>query len=107
MKRLYFVFSLTLAFFSRFVLAGRFQSPSQTFTLPDGFEMEQIAGPPLVERPISASFDESGRLYVTDSSGSNDKVEKQLAEKPHRVMWLDGADELGRFSKSGVFADHL
>ena len=43
-------------------------------------------GPPLVDRPIVADFDEQGRLYVADSSGSNDKVQKQLAEEaaPHR-----------------------
>src|SRR5262249_14952978 len=75
--------------------------------LPDGFELEQVAGPPLVDRPISGSFDEQGRLYVTDSSGSNDKVEKQVVDKPHRVMRLEPADSNGRFSKSSLFADHL
>src|SRR6185369_9931693 len=87
--------------------AAQFKFPGQTFTLPDGFEMEQIAGPPLVDRPISASFDEGGRLYVTDSSGSNDKVEKQEQEKPHRVMRLEAADDRGHFNKSALFADHL
>ena len=46
----------------------------QTFTLPVGFTIERVAGPPLVDRPISASFDDRGRLYVTDSSGSNEKL---------------------------------
>ena len=46
-----------------------------TFTLPDGFTIERRAGPPLVDRPIAADFDEQGRLYVADSSGSNDKVD--------------------------------
>ena len=45
-----------------------------TFTLPDGFTIERVAGPPLVDRPIVAVFDEQGRLYVADSSGSNEKV---------------------------------
>ncbi|MDP6251387.1 MAG: hypothetical protein QGI20_05545, partial [Verrucomicrobiota bacterium] len=39
------------------------------FTVPDGFTVERVAGPPLVDRPITASFDEQGRLYVSDSSG--------------------------------------
>src|SRR5437899_10746948 len=78
-----------------------------TFTLPDGFEIELVAGPPLVNRPIEADFDEQGRLYVTDSSGSNDKVDKQLAEKPHRVVRLEDADGDGRFEKSTVYAEHL
>ena len=87
--------------------AAQFQFATQTFTVPDGFEVEQVAGPPVVERPISGSFDEAGRFYVTDSSGSNDKVEKQLAEKPHRVLRLEPADNEGKFSRSAVFADHM
>src|SRR5579864_7388316 len=52
------------------------------FTLPEGFTIELVAGPPLVNRPISADFDEEGRLYVSDSSGSNEKVDVQLKKKP-------------------------
>src|SRR5215468_5796377 len=59
-----------------------------TFTLPVGFEIEQVAGPPLVDRPIVADFDEEGRLYVADSSGSNDPVKVQLEKKPHRIIRL-------------------
>ena len=87
--------------------AAQFKFPTQTLTVPDGFEVELVAVPPLVNRPISASFDEEGRLYVTDSSGSNDKVEKQVMEKPHRIMRLDPADAAGHFNKSAVFAEHM
>ena len=58
--------------------ADEFRLNGRTFTLPAGFEIELAAGPPLVDRPIIADFDEQGRLYVADSSGSNDHVEKQL-----------------------------
>src|SRR3990170_4319930 len=34
------------------------------FTVPAGFEVVRVAGPPLVDRPIVADFDEQGRLYV-------------------------------------------
>jgi putative membrane-bound dehydrogenase-like protein len=78
-----------------------------TFTLPAGFEIEIAAGSPLVDRPITADFDEQGRLYVSDSSGSNDNVQKQLEEKPHRVMRLEDTDGDGRFDRSTVFADKL
>ncbi|MFO1093435.1 MAG: PVC-type heme-binding CxxCH protein [Planctomycetaceae bacterium] len=79
----------------------------QTFTLPTGFEIEVVAGQPLVDRPITAAFDEQGRLYVTDSSGSNDKVDKQLAEKPHRIVRLSDTDGDGRFDVQTVFADKM
>jgi putative membrane-bound dehydrogenase-like protein len=78
-----------------------------TFTLPAGFEIELVAGPPLVDRPITAAFDDEGRLYVADSSGSNDKIDKQLAEKPHRIVRLEDTDGDGRFDKSVVFADKM
>lgn len=87
--------------------AAQFKFSSQTLTVPDGFEVEQVAGPPLVNRPISGSFDEEGRFYVTDSSGSNDKVEKQEIEKPHRIVRLEAADASGRFAQSSVFAEHM
>ncbi len=78
-----------------------------TFTVPPGFEVERVAGPPLVDRPITADFDEEGRLYVGDSSGSNDKVEKQLADRPHRIVRLEDTNGDGRFDKSVVFADKM
>jgi putative membrane-bound dehydrogenase-like protein len=77
------------------------------FTLPVGFEIELAAGPPLVDRPITADFDEQGRLYVSDSSGSNDKVQQQLEQKPHRILRLEDTHGTGRFDKRTVFADKM
>ena len=87
--------------------AAQFQIGAHRFTLPEGFTIELAAGTNLVPRPIEADFDEQGRLYITDSSGSNDKVEKQLAEKPHRIVRLEDTDGDGRFDKSIVFADKM
>ena len=77
------------------------------FTVPDGFIVERVAGPPLVDRPITGSFDEQGRLYVADSSGSNDPVKKQLAEKPHRIVRLEDRNGDGQFDHSVVFAERM
>ncbi|HVU89401.1 MAG TPA: PVC-type heme-binding CxxCH protein [Pirellulales bacterium] len=81
--------------------------PRHNFTLPVGFEVMVAAGAPLIERPIHADFDEQGRLYVCESSGTNDKVEKQLAEKPHWVMRLEDTDGDGTFDRATKFADKL
>jgi len=78
-----------------------------TFTLPEGFEIEQVAGPPVVNRPICADFDEQGRLYVADSSGSNEKVQIQLEKRPHRIVRLEDTTGDGQFDKSVVFADRM
>src|SRR5712675_1783468 len=87
--------------------AAQFKFANQTLTVPNGFEVELVARAPLVDRPISASFDEQGRLYVTDSSGSNDKPDKQLQEKPHRVVRLEDTNGDGKFDKTIVFADKM
>ncbi|GAC1465580.1 MAG: c-type cytochrome [Isosphaeraceae bacterium] len=87
--------------------AGETEINGVTFTLPSGFTIEPIAGPPLVDRPIVADFDEQGRLYVADSSGSNDPVQTQLARKPHRIVRLEDTDGDGRFDRRTIFADKM
>jgi len=87
--------------------AGEVKLDGRTFMIPAGFTIERIAGPPLVDRPITAAFDELGRLYVADSSGSNDDVKKQLAEKPHRIVRLEDTDGDGQYDKRTVFADKM
>jgi putative membrane-bound dehydrogenase-like protein len=87
--------------------AAQFKIGNQTFTVPDGFEVERVAASPLVDRPIYGSFDEHGRLYVVDSSGSNDKPDQQLKDKPHRVVRLEASKGDGHFDKTVVFADKM
>jgi putative membrane-bound dehydrogenase-like protein len=87
--------------------AAEFQLGIHKFALPEGFTVERVAGPGLVDRPIVADFDEQGRLYVAESSGSNDPVDKQLKEKPHRILRLEDSDSDGNFDKSIVFADKM
>jgi len=77
------------------------------FQLPDGFAIKQIAGPPLVQRPIHMCFDADGILYVTDSSGNTDKAPIQLKDPQHRVLRLVDRDGDGVFDESTVFADKL
>ncbi len=95
---------LAPVFFTR---AETAQSSPPEMTVPPGFQVELVAGPPLVNRPIVADFDEQGRLYVADSSGSNAKVEVQLEERSHRIVRLEDTNGDGRFDKSVVFADRM
>jgi putative membrane-bound dehydrogenase-like protein len=87
--------------------ADDFHLNGRTFTLPPGFEIELVAGPPLVNRPIVADVDEKGRLYVADSSGSNDRVEVQLKQKPHRIVRLESTKGDGRYDHATVYADKI
>ena len=88
-------------------VSGKVKLDGKTFTLPDGFTIERVAGPPLVDRPVEADFDEQGNLYVTDSSGSSAKPDVQLKERPHRVVRLTDTDGDGIFDKQTVFADKM
>ncbi len=88
-------------------IAAEISLNGHVFTLPDGFTIELVADSKLVPHPISADFDDLGRLYVTDSSGTNDPSKKQLEEKPHRIVRLEDTDGDGVFDKSTVWADKL
>src|SRR5687767_6417510 len=91
------VFSLATLLASPPAWGAEFTIDGRKFTVPEGFTVELAAGPDLAPRPIVADFDERGRLYVADSSGSNDDVQKQLREKPHRIVRLEDSDGDGRF----------
>ena len=88
--------------------AGELPLNGQTFRLPDGFEVDVAALSPACSkahcRRILTRWD---ACDVTDSLGLNDKVEKQLVEKPHRVLCLEDSDGDGKFDKSTVFADQM
>lgn len=77
------------------------------FTLPVGFTIELAAAPPLVARPITIALDEAGRLYVGESSGSNERVTEQVKTRPHRILRLEDSDGDGRFDRATVFVDRV
>src|SRR5436305_420299 len=50
------------------------QVGERLFFLPADFEIELVAGPPLVSRPICADFDDEGRLYVGEAAGTSNRI---------------------------------
>lgn len=82
------------------------QSPT-ALRVPQGFVVEQVAGPGLVERPMLAALDEAGRLYVADSAGVNRRGPDLAADPPHVIRVLEDVDGDGRFDTSRVWADRL
>jgi putative membrane-bound dehydrogenase-like protein len=77
------------------------------FTLPAGFTIELAAAPPLTDRPITIDLDEEGRLYISESSGSNENVNIQLQKKPHKILRLEDKNGDGVFDQRTVFADGM
>jgi putative membrane-bound dehydrogenase-like protein len=93
--------------FGSFAQAHEVTIDAHTFTLPDEFTVEKIAGPPLVQRPIHMAFEESGALYVTDSSGNTASATAQIKNPTHRILRLTDSDGDGVMDQSTVFADKL
>src|SRR4051812_30659635 len=83
------------------------QPPS--FRVPPGFVVEKVAGPPLVRYPLFAAFDDRGRLFVAEGTGTNLpgaellKLGKQLG----RITLLEDGDGDGTFDRARTFADDL
>lgn len=85
-------------------------NPAPRLTVPPGFVVERVAGPPLVERPMMAGFDERGRLFVCDSSGFNllkGTSDVLVNDPPHMIRLLKDTDGDGSFDQSSVFADKM
>ena len=89
------------------VAATEFRFPAGTITAADGYTVEVAAAPPLVERPVTIDFDERGRLYVTESSGTNIPVAEQVKNPTHRVFRLEDSDGDGTFDRRTVYAEGL
>lgn len=79
----------------------------QTFTLPDGFRSQLVAGPPLVTHPTMGCFDDSGRLFVCNNAGVNMSAEELEKNLPNSINLLEDQDGDGVFDKSTVFADKM
>lgn len=77
------------------------------FKIPIAFDITVCALSDVVPRPISAAFDDQGRLYVSDSSGSNEKSDVQLQKKPHRILRLKDKNADGKFESVTVFAENM
>jgi putative membrane-bound dehydrogenase-like protein len=89
------------AFATDFSLDGR------KFTVPAGFTVARVTATNLVQRPVSAAFDDRGRLYVTDSDGSSAAPAEQLKHPGSRIVRLEDTDGDGVFDRTVVFADKV
>lgn len=87
--------------------AASVQVRERAFTVPEGFELTAVTTTNLVLRPVNASFDDRGRLYVTDASGSSEPPAEQAKDPQWRLVRLEDSDGDGTFDRSTVVADRL
>jgi putative membrane-bound dehydrogenase-like protein len=78
----------------------------ESFRLPDGLTIEVVASEPQIVDPVSARFDELGRLWVVEMRDYPHGPEP--GQKPRsRIKVLTDRNRDGRFETVQVFADEL
>jgi putative heme-binding domain-containing protein len=84
-------------------------SPAElkSFRLPPGVKIERVAGAPLVQYPLFACFDDAGRLYVAEGTGTNLPGVELVKRNLGKITRLEDTDGDGIFDKSVTFADDL
>ncbi|MGI8966497.1 MAG: DUF7133 domain-containing protein, partial [Limisphaerales bacterium] len=97
----------SLALILSAVFVFQLQAQIAALKVPEGFSIERIAGSPLVEHPMLANFDDRGRLFIADSSGTNLPGEELLKNPPHSIRMLEDTNHDGIFDTSIVFADKM
>jgi putative heme-binding domain-containing protein len=73
-------------------------------TVPDGFKIELVAAEPDIVNPIALSFDDRGRIWITESL---EYPRKPAGPGRDRVKVLEDTDADGRVDKVSVFAEGL
>ncbi|MCA9064316.1 MAG: c-type cytochrome [Planctomycetaceae bacterium] len=80
------------------------QQAIQKMQVPDGFHVEVVASEPDIVNPVAMTFDERGRVWVTESL---EYPRSSPGEGRDRVRILEDTNGDGRMDKFTVFADGL
>src|SRR5438034_6288745 len=73
-------------------------------TVPPGFHVDLVASEPDIINPIAMSFDDRGRIWVTESV---EYPRKPAGPGRDRVKIIEGLDANGHATKVSVFAEGL
>ncbi len=76
----------------------------ERMTVPDGFNVELVASEPDVVNPVAMTFDDRGRIWITESV---EYPRKPAGRGRDRVKILEDTDGDGRTDKVSIFADGL
>ena len=80
------------------------QEALERMTVPDGFHVELVASEPDIVNPVAMTFDDRGRIWVTESV---EYPRKPAGRGRDRVKILEDTDGDGRADKVTIFADGL
>jgi putative heme-binding domain-containing protein len=76
----------------------------QKMTLPEGFKIELVASEPDIVNPVAMTFDEKGRIWITESF---EYPRREPGPGKDRVKLLEDTDGDGKADKFTVFAEGL
>lgn len=77
---------------------------AKRMTVPKGFSVEVVANEPDIVNPVAMTFDEKGRVWVTESF---EYPRRAPGKGRDRVKVLEDADGDGRYEKVTIFAEGL
>jgi putative membrane-bound dehydrogenase-like protein len=76
--------------------------------VPDGYTVEVVADSSLVAYPMFGYVDDTGRLFLFESTGNvYDKTKDALTDPKFRVNLLEDKNGDGVYDKSTIFADKV
>jgi putative heme-binding domain-containing protein len=78
-----------------------------TFSIPTGYQLEQVADATMTTWPMLIDWTPSGDLLVVESGGVAQPIEEHNKQLLHRVVRLSDSDGDGRFDQRTVVADQL
>jgi putative membrane-bound dehydrogenase-like protein len=76
----------------------------RAMTVPDGFQVELVASEPDIVNPVAMTFDERGRIWVTESL---EYPRRSPGPGRDRVKILEDTDADGKADRFTVFAEGL
>jgi hypothetical protein len=81
---------------------------SAAIKVPEGYSVEVVAGPDLVDYPMFGTVDETGRLFLFESTGDvYAKSEDAIKDPKFRINLLEDTNADGIYDKSTIFADKV
>lgn len=108
MQLRFFIFPLLVLVFSCKKEYAESIVDFSSYEIEDGLVLQAIAVEPLIEAPVSLSFDDTGNIWVLEMPGYMQTLEGIDEEDPiGRILVLEDKDNDGQADHTTVFLDSL
>lgn len=84
------------------------QEELETFQIEKGFKIQLVASEPMVQDPVTLTFDEDARLWVVEMRGFMTDIDGTEEQQPlGRISVLEDEDGDGVMDRSTIYLDSL